>query len=112
MPDDPLAPRAELEKAAGDRRHLFWVVDDNPVSIAGVARRLPRAAAIAPVYTPPAHRGRGFAGSVSAALAERLFAEGKSAVCLYVDMRNAASNRCYAKIGFEPACDAWVYFRR
>ena len=49
---------------------------------------------------------------MTAAVAERLFAEGKSAVCLYTDLRNAASNRCYAKIGFEPAFNAWVHLRQ
>jgi RimJ/RimL family protein N-acetyltransferase len=111
VPDDPVTPRAELEKAAGDGRHLFWVVDGVPVSLAGVARRLRHGAGIAPVYTPPEQRGRGFAGSVTAALAERLFAEGKKEVYLFVDLRNPASQRCYANIGFAPVCDAWVYLR-
>ena len=69
-------------------------------------------AAISAVYTPPAQRGRGYAGSVTAAVAERIFAEGKAAACLYTDLRNPASNRCYAKIGFKPVCDAWHYARQ
>jgi len=111
VPDDPVATPAELAKAAAEGRHTFWVVDGKPVSIAGIARRLRNVAAIAPVFTPPSERGRGYAGSVTAAVAERLFADGKTAVCLYVDSRNPASNRCYAKIGFKPVCDAWVYRR-
>lgn len=110
-PDEPQAPRAALEKAAGEGRYMFWVVDGEPVSLAGIARRTRGAAAIAPVYTPPALRGRGFAGSVTAALAERLFAEGRHAVCLYTDLRNPAANRCYARIGFEPVCEASAHFR-
>jgi predicted GNAT family acetyltransferase len=27
-------------------------------------------------------------------------------------LRNAASNRCYVKIGFTPVCDAFVYHRK
>ena len=111
VPHDPPTPRAALEKAARDGRHMFWTVDNRPVAVAGVARRLRTAAAVAPVYTPPALRNRGFAGSVSASLAERLFAEGKDAVCLYADVRNAASNRCYANIGFRSVCDATLYLR-
>ena len=65
-----------------------------------------QAAAIAVVYTPPPLRGRGYAGSVTAALVEKAFAEGKSMACLYTDLRNPFSNRCYAKIGFKPVCDA------
>jgi RimJ/RimL family protein N-acetyltransferase len=111
VPDDPVSPRAEVEKVAGEGRHMFWVVDEEPVSMAGIVRRTRSTAAIAAVYTPPAQRGRGFAGSITAAVAERVFAEGKSAACLYTDLRNPASNRCYAKIGFKPVCDAWVYRR-
>jgi RimJ/RimL family protein N-acetyltransferase len=111
VPHDPPTVREALEKVAGHGRHTFWIVDGMPVSVAGVARRLATAAAIAPVYTPPALRGRGFAGSVTASVAERLFAEGKTAVCLYTDLRNAASNRCYAKIGFTGVCDSCVYLR-
>ena len=35
---------------------------------------------------------------------ERAYAEGKRIACLYIDLRNPYSNRCYAKIGFEPVC--------
>jgi predicted GNAT family acetyltransferase len=101
-----------LEKMAGEGRHTFWVVAGEPVAMAGIARRTRSAGAISAVYTPPPMRGRGFAGSVTASVAERLFAEGKSAVCLYTDLRNPASNRCYARIGFEPYCDSWVYLRQ
>ena len=68
-------------------------------------------AAISAVYTPPAQRGRGYAGSVTAAVAERIFGEGKTAASLQTHLRNPASNRCYAKIGFKPVCDAWHYAR-
>jgi RimJ/RimL family protein N-acetyltransferase len=112
VPDDPPASRAALEKVAGEGRHLLWIADGGrPVSVAGVARRLTTAAAIAPVYTPPEQRGRGYGAAVTAALAARLLADGKAAVCLYTDLRNAASNRCYAKIGFTGVCDAFVYHR-
>jgi RimJ/RimL family protein N-acetyltransferase len=112
VPDEPRAQRAALEKVASEGRHLLWIAGGRPVSVAGVARRLTRVAAIAPVYTPPDRRGRGYGAAVTAALAGRLLAEGKSAVCLYTDLRNAASNRCYAKIGFEGVCDAFVYHRK
>ncbi len=111
VPDDPPASREALEKVAGEGRHLFWIADGRPVSVAGVARRLTTVAAIAPVYTPHDQRGRGYGAAVTAALAARLLADGKAAVCLYTDLRNGASNRCYAKIGFTGVCDAYVYHR-
>jgi RimJ/RimL family protein N-acetyltransferase len=111
VPHDPVPGRERLAQAATEGRHLFWIVDGEPVSIAGIVRRTRQTAAIASVYTPPALRGRGYAGSVTAAVVERIFAEGKSAACLYTDLRNPASNRCYRKIGFEPACRSWHYLR-
>jgi predicted GNAT family acetyltransferase len=46
-----------------------------------------------------------------AAVVEAVFAEGRTTACLYSDLRNPASNRCYAKIGFKPVCQAWHYLR-
>jgi RimJ/RimL family protein N-acetyltransferase len=111
IPHDPPPTRERLQKPIEDGRFQFWIVDGAPVSMAGIMRRTRQTAAIAGVYTPPALRGRGYAGSVTAAVVERVFAEGKSAACLYVDLRNPFSNRCYAKIGFEPVCESWMYPR-
>jgi RimJ/RimL family protein N-acetyltransferase len=111
VPYDPPPTPQGVAKAAASGRYMFWIVRDQPVSMAAVARRLKNTIAIAPVYTPPHLRGRGYAGSVTSAVVERAFAEGKTAVCLYTDMRNPFSNRCYARIGFVPYCDAWHYLR-
>ena len=112
VPHDPVPPRAELEAQAGEGRHLFWVGGGRPVSMAAIARRLPNTGAISSVYTPPELRGRGYAGSVTAAIVERIFAEGRRTACLYTDLSNPASNRCYAKIGFRPLCGSLHYCRR
>ena len=111
VPHDPPPSRERLQFLIGDGRFQFWTVDGEPVSMAGIMRRTRHAAAIAGVYTPPALRGRGYAGSVTAAVVEAVFAEGKRAACLYTDLRNPASNRCYAKIGFAPVCESWMYPR-
>jgi RimJ/RimL family protein N-acetyltransferase len=103
-PHDPPLARERLQKAAAAGHHLFWVVDGQPVSMAGIVRRTRHTGTIAAVYTPPPLRGRGYAGSVTAAVVERVFAEGRAAACLYTDLRNPFSNRCYAKIGFKPVC--------
>ena len=105
-PHDVVPPREQLEAVAAQGRYMLWIVDETPVSMAAIVRRTRNAAAIAVVYTPPPLRGRGYAGSVTAAVAEQAFAEGKSIACLYTDLRNPFSNRCYAKIGFKPVCDA------
>jgi predicted GNAT family acetyltransferase len=107
----PAPSREELEQLAGEAFQLLWVVDGEPVSTAGINRRTRAAAAISRVYTPPSLRGRGFGGSVTAAVVERIFAEGRSAACLYTDLRNPSSNRCYARIGFKPVCSSWHFTR-
>jgi RimJ/RimL family protein N-acetyltransferase len=109
VPHDPPPSRERFAQVAAEGRHYLWIVDGEPAAMAGIVRRTRHAAAIAGVYTPFSLRGRGYAGSVTAAVVERIFAEGKTAACLYTDLRNPASNRCYTKIGFEPACRSWHY---
>ena len=79
--------------------------------MAGIVRRTRNAAAIAGVYTPPGLRGKGYAGSVTAAVVEKIYREGRKKACLYTYLSNPASNRCYEKIGFRPVCDSWMFFQ-
>ena len=111
VPQYPVPARAELERAAGEDQFLFWIDKGKPVSMAGIARRLKTSAAIRAVYTPPELRGRRYAGSVTAAMVERIYAEGRKTACLYADLNNPASIRCYTKIGFTPVCTS-LHFRR
>jgi RimJ/RimL family protein N-acetyltransferase len=110
-PHDRPATRQNLENIIAENRYRFWMIDGEPVSMAGIVRRTRHGAAVAGVYTPPELRRRGYAAAVTAAVADSVFAEGRSVACLYADLRNPASNRCYAKIGFKPVCRAWHYFR-
>jgi GNAT superfamily N-acetyltransferase len=93
IPYDSRPQWEKVEKAAASGRYLFWTVGGQPVSVAGIVRSLRTVAAIGAVFTPPEKRGRGYAGSATAALSERIFAEGKSAACLYTDLSNIYSNR-------------------
>lgn len=111
VPDDPKPSRQRMATSAAEGRQLFWVVDGKPVSMAGCARQSRRGVCIGPVYTPPESRGRGYAGSVTAAMVDCIYADGKTMACLYTDLRNPYSNRCYAKIGFRPVCASWQYAR-
>jgi RimJ/RimL family protein N-acetyltransferase len=111
-PYDPLPSREAFEKTAAGGNYWFWIVDGEPMALAGIVRRTHHVAAIAGVYTPPALRRRGYGAAVTAAVVDAVFAEGRTAACLYADLRNPASNRCYAKIGFKPVCRAWHYPRK
>ncbi|MFT4078698.1 GNAT family N-acetyltransferase [Rhodomicrobium sp.] len=83
-----------------------------PIDFADFHHAALEAAAIDSVYTPPAFRGRGYAGTITAIVARQIFSEGRAHACLYVDKRNPASNRCYAKLGFKPVCDVWHIVRQ
>jgi RimJ/RimL family protein N-acetyltransferase len=62
-------------------------------------------ARIAPVYTPPPLRGRGYATAMVTELARELFAMGKKAIYLTTDVANPTSNGIYQRIGFRPVVD-------
>jgi len=53
VPHDRLPEGERLAHAAREGQHLLWVVDGEPVSMAGIVRRTRHTAAIAAVYTPP-----------------------------------------------------------
>jgi predicted GNAT family acetyltransferase len=111
VPEEQKPSSQQLQAAAGSESYSFWVANGQPVSMAGIRRRTRHVGAISGVYTPPILRGLGYAGSVTAAVVERIFGEGKTAACLYTDLRNPYSNRCYAKVGFKPICLSSHYVR-
>jgi RimJ/RimL family protein N-acetyltransferase len=110
VPHDPVPPREELAKTAAGGGHMIWVDQDRPVAMAGINRHSRSTATIAGVYTPPGFRGRGYAGSVTAAVAARILAEGKSA-CLYAELDNPAAVRAYTRVGFAPHCNSMMILR-
>lgn len=112
IPSDPVPTDDHMRKRIAEHKALFWEVDGRPVSLASVSRGTRNGGGIGPVYTPPEHRNRGYAGAVTAAAADLIFASGKSMVFLFTDLRNPYSNRCYEKIGFRQICSSWQYPRQ
>lgn len=88
---------------------LFVWDRDGAVSMAAAAGRTRRTVRVAHVYTPPEHRGRGYATACVAALTRRLLDEGNARCCLYSDVTNKASNAVYRRLGYEPICDVTRY---
>lgn len=84
---------------------LVWEVDGEPVSWATYRGPVANSARIAPVYTPPEHRGHGYASAVTAAAAEHARLAGAEHVVLYTDVGNPTSNKIYQQIGFRPRHD-------
>jgi GNAT superfamily N-acetyltransferase len=76
-----------------------------PMCFAGYGDGAVDTARIAPVYTPPALRGRGYASALVSGLSRDLFARGKRAIFLTTDVGNPTSNSIYQKIGYRPVAD-------
>jgi predicted GNAT family acetyltransferase len=96
----------EVEQAVAGRIAyggvLVWRVDGEPVSIAGTTRAVAGMARVAPVYTPPEHRGRGYAAAATAAVTRRLLDAGTREVLLFTDLANPTTNRLYRRLGYRP----------
>jgi predicted GNAT family acetyltransferase len=77
-----------------------WVRDE-PVSLLAVSPPLAGMVRIGPVYTPPEHRGHGYAAALTAAACRRARDDGVDEVLLFADVANETSNRLYRRLGFE-----------
>jgi predicted GNAT family acetyltransferase len=60
-----------------------------------------RVATIGNVYTHSAHRGRGLAAAVTAAVVRTLLARGTGTIALNVKSANAAAIAVYERLGFR-----------
>lgn len=103
----PAAPqgtaRLVAERLADDR---FRIWDDGgPVSFCG-ANPVGDAARIGPVWTPRAHRRRGYATALVAQASRERLARGATRLFLVTDIANPTSNGIYARIGYRPLGDA------
>ncbi|MYQ36862.1 Predicted acetyltransferase [Streptomyces sp. LamerLS-316] len=83
----------------------LWEADGVPVSLAGVSRRVAGTVRVANVYTPPEHRGRGYAAAVTAEVSRVAREDGAREVLLFTDLANPTSNGVYRRIGYEAVSD-------
>ena len=90
----------------GGRRFWLWEDAGRPVSLVSAGSRTPNGIRIGPVYTPPSHRGRGYASNLTAEVSRRMLAEGRRFCFLYTDAANGTANRIYRAIGYERVTDA------
>jgi len=98
--------RAEHRVAAG--RLVLWEADGAPVPMAGWTTIVAGQGRVAPVYTPPELRGRGYAGAATCAASEALRAAGAEHVLLFTDLANPTSNSLYQRLGYYPVEDSLV----
>jgi uncharacterized protein len=87
----------------------LWEVDGEPVSLVGFGSPTPTGVRIGPVYTPPEHRGRGYASALTAHVSQEQLDAGRSFCFLYTDLANPTSNKIYVAIGYARVCDSIQY---
>ena len=86
-------------------RDLFIWEDGGPVSTVTKTRHSTHGIVVSLVYTPPAHRNRGYASAAVAALSQQLLDAGWEFCSLFTDLANPTSNSIYQRIGYRPVAD-------
>jgi RimJ/RimL family protein N-acetyltransferase len=94
-----------LDDALGYGGRTLWEVDGEPVAMAGHTSPADGVVRIVGVYTPAGLRGRGYAGTVTAAVSQAVLDGGARQVALATDLANPVSNHLYQRIGYVPVCD-------
>lgn len=112
---DTADTRAEQRRSLeGFHRHhedILVTRDGEPVSYSGFNATLPDIVQVGGVWTPPLHRGRGYARSAVAASLVAARGRNVARAILFTGEGNAAANRAYSAIGFRPVGDyALVFF--
>jgi predicted GNAT family acetyltransferase len=107
QPDAPILDwHSVAERRIRSRQVHFWQVEGVVVAMAAVSAPAKGVAPVGRVYTPPAHRRRGYGAAVTAHATATALAGGAAHVVLYTDLANPTSNSIYQKIGFVPDHDA------
>jgi len=99
----------ELLTSPPDMRGLNVWVDGQPVTMVGHNGPTPRGMRIGPVYTPPAHRRKGYASACTAAVTQLLLDGGRQACFLFTNLANPTANHIYQEIGYRPVEDVEMY---
>ena len=92
------------------QKSLYLWQDKIPVSMLGGREATPNGASIAPVYTPPEYRRKGYGSAIVAAASQMLLDKGCRYCFLFTDLANPTSNHIYKNIGYQPVCD-WNDYR-
>lgn len=93
----------------GGRRIWLWEDGDVRVSLCGAGGETRHGVRIGPVYTPPEHRGHGYASNLVAQVSHLQLDAGRTFVTLFTDLANPTSNHIYQEVGYEPVVDFEVF---
>ena len=99
----------ELVKRYLENRQLFVWEDNRVVAMAGYGGSTPSGVRVNMVYTDPAARARGYAGSLVYLLSRKLLSDGHKHCYLFVEQSNVAANRIYERLGYRAMGDFTEY---
>jgi len=94
-------PQALMDNAKRGEVFTLWCDDGRPVAAAGHSAVRGGSSRIAPVYTPPDQRRRGFGSAATVAAIESARRLGATEITLFTDADYPASNAVYRELGFE-----------
>ena len=103
---DPAGTDLETSPPAPPEGLFLWEVDGVPVSMGATAGATPNTMRVSYIYTPPEHRGRGYASGITAHLTLQILDAGYPAAVLYTDRDDPIPNHIYRKLGYEPVAAA------
>jgi predicted GNAT family acetyltransferase len=99
-------PSAQIEsRLASDGIRLWQLADGTSVSMAWISPEIAGMVRIGPVYTPAAHRGRGYGSAITAAISQGALDAGVRDVLLFTDLDNPTSNGIYQRLGYVEVTD-------
>ena len=99
------APVVDSRLAYGGQ--LVWDTGE-PVAMAARTPVIGGMSRVAPVYTPPGQRGKGYGGAVTAAASRDARQAGAREVVLFTDLANPTSNALYHRLGSRPVSDRHI----
>lgn len=113
LPEEPQESLSDWVRQRLDERRpqgiVLWEVGGRAVCMSGHSAPVANAVRIGPVYTPPEHRGRGYATALVASQSRSHLAAGRTRCLLYTDLDNPTSNAIYRRIGYRQVAESRVY---
>ena len=104
--NEPLEVSAVVARRLAAGELWLWSAEGAPVALAAHSAPAAGVARVGPVYTPPAHRRRGYGSAVTAWATGEALRAGAEHVVLYTDLANPTSNAIYQRIGYIADHDA------
>lgn len=98
---NPAHARGQVQARLREGGAYLWDRDGDPVSLVAISPPVAGIPRIGPVYTPPEHRRRGYAGMAVAEVTRIARAAGAPQVTLFTDLANPTANKIYAEVGYR-----------